>query len=169
MLEGHIPSVHHCSHELVGQVERPCYGQLPVKRQELLFLGLAGLAASAEPVAPPLPPAALVGLVCVGGHVGRAHAFLAPLPPLEQAGQVEGPRHGQGLVERQELCLLGLAGLVAGAEPVAPPCTHPSRLPPAVLADRAWGGGHVGRAHPFLAPHLSLFQAGQVELQRTHC
>ena len=37
------------------------------------------------------PPHPLVELVWVGGHGGRPHAFLAPLSPLERAGQVEGP------------------------------------------------------------------------------
>ena len=62
------------------------------------------------------------------------------------ADEAELPRYAQALVKRQDLDFLGLAGLVAGAEPVVPP------LPPAVLVGAAWEGGHVGRAHPFRAP-----------------
>ena len=36
-----------------------------------------------QPVAPPPPPAVLVGLVWLGGHVGRPHSFIAPLLPLD--------------------------------------------------------------------------------------
>ena len=71
---------------------------------------------------------------------------------LSLAGQAEGPRGGQGLLKRQELLCLRL--LVAGAEPVAPP------LPPAVLVDIVWPGGHVGWTHACLAPRLPPCPAG---------
>ena len=54
-------------------------------------------------MAPPLPPAVAVGLVWAAWNVVRTQTFLAPGLPLCRAGQVEGPREGQGLLKRQEL------------------------------------------------------------------
>ena len=48
---------------------------------------------------------------------------------------------------------------------------HPSQwggppLPLAVCVDLVWAKGHVGRAHPFLAPHFPLPLVGQPEGMR---
>ena len=82
-------------------------------------MGVAG----AQPMAQPLPPVVLVGRAWVGVHVGRAHAFLAPRPPLLLAGQPEGPHHSQHLVKWQELRRVAL--LEPSQWPN--PC-HPSRM-----------------------------------------
>ena len=66
----------------------------------------------------------------------RAHSVLAPHIPLRVAGQSERPRHAQRLVKRQKV----LFTLVAGPQPVSP------TLPPVVLVDPVWAGGHVWRA-----------------------
>ena len=95
-----------------------------------------------ELVLPPYPPVVHVGLVGGGGHVGGAGAAPAPQPPLFLADEPEVPRRTQRLVKGQELCFLGLAGLVAGTKPVIPP------LPPAVATSMT-GDSPLGRASPW--------------------
>ena len=79
----------------------------------------------------------------MGGGVCRSCATLAPRLPVFLAFQLQGACVQQRLREQKEAEFA--SNEVTGTQPVSAP------LPPGVLVDLFWGGGHAGRPYTGLA------------------